>query len=330
MKILSIIIPIYNMEKYLPECLASLNRQGFGDDVEVLLVDDGSKDSSLQICKDAANSYSYYQIIHQENQGVASARNTGLFNSKGKYIAWVDPDDYITDDWWNTIKEEVIKNPEMIYFDMYSLNGEILKEINYGQVSKVIDYKELCEEFALNNILSHLWSKIFLRTLFEEKFSNRYSFCEDYALIHYLVWKVNTCRYIHKPLYVYRQRETSITHDRSKLLDNYRLGICLSKKRYKFFRKKNIQVSYDGVYLAMINYCYEYKRHYGENVYIHQKRFFKMCIGVLRKKFGQIIKSNNLLIKQKIKVIIAVVGLIWFVVFIKKLYITLRKYTEER
>ena len=102
--LLSIIMPIYNMEQYLPECLASLDKQGFGDEVEILLVDDGSTDRSLKICKNAAVNNACYKVVHQENAGVAAARNTGLAHAVGKYIAWVDPDDYVLDDYYAEIR----------------------------------------------------------------------------------------------------------------------------------------------------------------------------------------------------------------------------------
>lgn len=311
MKLLSIIIPIYNMEKYLPECLSSLNRQGFDESVEIILVDDGSEDNSLQLCKNAADLYGFYKIIHQDNKGVASARNTGLMNAKGKYIAWVDPDDYITDDWWIVIKKELIKNPEMIYFDMYLLCDNKLQEVNYDKKSRNINHRELCVELSLDQRLqSHLWSKIILRDYFDRFFSNKYSYCEDFALLHYIVCKVNVCQYVHKPLYVYRQLENSIVHNNAALLNNYLVEIKLCKMRFRFFYKMNIDVPYDGVWNTMLAYCFEYAKHSSDYCYIQQKEINSVCTNILRHNIFKIISSKYFTFKHKIRFVIAALGCI--------------------
>lgn len=93
---LSIIIPIYNVENYLDECISSLYCQGLDkSEFEVILVDDGSKDSSLEIARKWARNYSNIKVLHQENQGQAAARNLGLEVAKGKYLMFVDSDDFL-------------------------------------------------------------------------------------------------------------------------------------------------------------------------------------------------------------------------------------------
>lgn len=95
---ISIIIPIYNAEKTLNRCLDSIKQQIFND-FEVLLIDDGSKDSSLTICKSYASKDSRFRVFEKENGGASSARNIGLNNAKGEYIAFCDSDDYVEPDW---------------------------------------------------------------------------------------------------------------------------------------------------------------------------------------------------------------------------------------
>ena len=90
----SIIVPVYNVEKYLRRCIDSILRQTLTD-IEVILVDDGSFDSSGKICEEYARKDSGLRVIHQKNAGVAVARNTGLDIASGDYIAFVDSDDYI-------------------------------------------------------------------------------------------------------------------------------------------------------------------------------------------------------------------------------------------
>ena len=94
----SVIVPVYNAEKTLRRCLDSILRQTFSD-YEVILVDDGSKDSSLDICKSYCAKDKRFSVLHQENSGVSKARNRGLDSAKGNYICFVDSDDTITSDY---------------------------------------------------------------------------------------------------------------------------------------------------------------------------------------------------------------------------------------
>ena len=94
MEKISIVVPIYNVEKYVKKCIESLIKQTYKN-IEIILVDDGSTDSSAEIIDEYANKDSRIIAIHQKNKGVSSARNTGLKAARGEYIGFVDPDDYV-------------------------------------------------------------------------------------------------------------------------------------------------------------------------------------------------------------------------------------------
>ena len=96
---ISIGVPFHNVEEYLPQCLDSILRQTFTD-FEVIMVDDGSTDGSFEICQKYASKDSRFKLIHQENGGVAKARNNCLRHMTGDFIAWVDSDDWIEDDYF--------------------------------------------------------------------------------------------------------------------------------------------------------------------------------------------------------------------------------------
>ena len=128
--LLSIIIPIYNVEDYIKECLDSISKQKTKNEVEIICIDDGSTDKSGIICDEYAELDKRFRVIHQENKGVSYTRNLGVEMSKGKYLAWIDPDDYIDKDWWISIKYLINKNIDMIFFD-YS----ILKNKKYYHFS---------------------------------------------------------------------------------------------------------------------------------------------------------------------------------------------------
>lgn len=104
--VLSIIVPVYNVEKYLKTCINSLLEQKL-DAYEIILVDDGSTDSSGGICDEYAKKHEKIQVIHKKNGGLSSARNTGIENAVGKYIGFVDSDDYIMPEMYKNLIEKV-------------------------------------------------------------------------------------------------------------------------------------------------------------------------------------------------------------------------------
>ena len=99
---ISIIIPVFNVEQYLKQCLDSIVSQDCSS-IEVILIDDGSTDGSATLCKDYANTYNYIKFLHKENGGVSSARNMGLQHAKGEYVAFIDSDDYVTPDYLESL-----------------------------------------------------------------------------------------------------------------------------------------------------------------------------------------------------------------------------------
>ncbi|MGN0634738.1 MAG: glycosyltransferase family 2 protein [Acutalibacteraceae bacterium] len=163
----SLIIPIYNAEKYLQPCLDSVAAQTIFSQTQVLLVDDGSVDSSGQICDAFAKEHSNVFVIHKENGGVSAARNTGIEQSCGKYIAFADADDLLM--------------PEMLEQLVDAVQGDGVHlsfcEFQYG---KPDDYERMCYPFTpnvrletreiaeflmKNETLNALWNKLFLREI---------------------------------------------------------------------------------------------------------------------------------------------------------------------
>ena len=108
MSMISVIVPVYKTEKFLSDCIKSILNQTYHD-LEVILVNDGSPDSSGQICEEYAKKDSRIKVIHQENAGVASARNTGLNLAAGEYITFVDSDDYICPQMYEEMTEVQMK-----------------------------------------------------------------------------------------------------------------------------------------------------------------------------------------------------------------------------
>lgn len=143
---ISIIIPIYNVEKYLQRCLNSVLEQKY-QDWEAILVDDGSKDDSGKIADEYALRYANIRVIHQNNAGLSVARNEGLNQSTGKYVMFLDSDDYLIEDRLNEIVQEIEDGLDVLYYDInriYNGNSTRFSKLNVANcgISSGLSYLE--------------------------------------------------------------------------------------------------------------------------------------------------------------------------------------------
>ena len=135
----SVIVPVYNAEEYLKRCVDSLRNQTL-EDIEIILVDDSSTDSSLEICKDFSGKDSRIKVIHKENEGAGMARNAALRVATGKYIGFVDSDDFVEPDMFKSLFEKAEENESdlvmsgVMFVDgnMFSQKGD--KELKRGRL----------------------------------------------------------------------------------------------------------------------------------------------------------------------------------------------------
>lgn len=215
----SIILPIYNVEKYLSACIESILSQTYKD-YEIILVDDGSKDSSGKICNEYADKYDFVKVIHKTNGGLSDARNVGLKQATGEYVFFIDSDDYLID---NRVLERFEKatqsNPDVVafgsikWFESTNSLGSYSGNLQVCTQSKVPSeiYCELIDRDAYSN---SAWSKIIKRSLLVD---NNIKFekgllGEDNDWYYKVVSHIGSLELMNEPLYVYRQREGSITH----------------------------------------------------------------------------------------------------------------------
>ena len=235
--LISIIVPIYNVENYLSRCLDSILAQEYKD-LEILLVDDGSMDESGKICDAYAEKDSRFAVIHKKNGGLSDARNEGLKLAKGKYVSFVDSDDYIHPSFTRRLKEamdrtgchiakcdilEVTRQEEPFPLPLpeYSIYGsekylEIIDRISGG--------------FSVCN-------KMFRKSLFDDIRFPVGKLHEDVAVIYKLMDRAGNIVSIDQPMYYYFCNENSITKSRIKpaRLDDleFRMDLyeyCLKKK----------------------------------------------------------------------------------------------------
>ena len=204
----SLIIPVYQVKDYLVECLESVFCQ-IPADVQVILVDDGSTDGSGEICDQYAQKYPQIEVLHQRNQGVAAARNAGLAVATGEYLLWVDPDDWVSENWYRTIKSAVARmQPDILVFDYDEIENENVRPKKYGRDKGFIDKEEFLNDVTRDiRMNSSLWNKVIRRPLFDGiTFDEKLRCLEDYAILHKVIMKSDSIAYIPLLLYHYRIR----------------------------------------------------------------------------------------------------------------------------
>lgn len=214
---ISIIVPVYNCEKYISNCINSILEQSFKD-FELILVDDGSSDRSFEICESFAKKDNRVRAIHQPNSGVSRARNRGLDEAKGEYIGFVDGDDCVDKEMYKRLYKNLADNNADIsicgivnYFLKKNGTTEKVRQ------SQVDGFWIFSGEQALKEALqSRLYSvnpvnKLFKKELFDKLRYPEGKISEDAFLIPVVISKAGKVVYDSKPMYYYLRRENSIT-----------------------------------------------------------------------------------------------------------------------
>ncbi|MFJ6971843.1 MAG: glycosyltransferase family 2 protein [Limosilactobacillus mucosae] len=226
----SMIVPAYNAEKYLDDCIESVLGQQ-RDDVELIIVNDGSTDNTYDICK----KYSNVVFINKKNTGSMDSYITGIKKSKGEYIGFIDSDDCIESDYFSTLDKAIAfdKSVDIVMFDYnrYSTLGKRKNKVNdipYGRLSGALldelkkDYFSIYEKFSF-----YRWNKIYKNSLIKESVDEidfRATYFEDLYIGMLTLLKSTNILYIDNCLYNYRLRKSSVTHSVSlKVFSDNRL-----------------------------------------------------------------------------------------------------------
>ena len=258
---ISVIVPVYNVENYLRECLESLLAQTFTD-MEIILVNDGSTDCSCEICDEYSKKYFNVLAVHKESGGAASARNYGITFAKGSYISFVDSDDIVAKDFLESLYNNIIKYNIDIAACGYChyFNQGIIKEINFQGIRKL--YLGLEAQKYLN-ILGYYdvsaCNKLFKKDLFSELKFPEGKKSEDWFIMYKLIEKSGGIFYDSDTKYFYRQRLGSVTKSSTINFNDIEAAkeICeyYSKHNYEEVLPYAIQslvFTYIGVYNTLL------------------------------------------------------------------------------
>lgn len=311
--LVSVIIPVYNAEQYLDRCISSVANQTYKN-IEIIIVNDGSKDNSLNICKSWKEKDKRIVFINKEsNTGASDSRNIGLDNAKGKYVSFVDSDDFAE----QSMIEELVNNIEQTGSDISMceinfINGTDKRASSRNYQSSMDKYTFL-RKITESNKCNMLWDKLFIREIIGvNRFDVNSRIGEDEAFLCEYVDKISKVSYINKPLYNYNvSNPNSITRGDSRL---YITGIKSHYAINKILENNCIEERYKLQANSVCNLV-KHKSKLGKNYdYSEYEKIVKEYIdnGLLHKVKG---------IKNKAKVYLAY--------YFKGLYLMLVKFDKK-
>ena len=212
--LVSVVIPVYNVQEYIEKCINSLINQTYSN-IELILVDDGSIDNSGNICDNWSNKDSRIKVIHKENGGLSSARNEGLKYVNGQYVMFVDSDDYIST---NAIKEMISviqsKNADIVISNRIHFYDDGTEIVKYKQLNDIfiMNSEQAIKEMNYNRCFDmSAHCKLYKSSLFKNIKFPIGKLSEDMFVMYKIFDKADIIIYFPKPLYYYYQRSGSIS-----------------------------------------------------------------------------------------------------------------------
>lgn len=291
--LITIIVPIYKVEKYLEKCIDSILNQSYKN-LEIILVDDGSPDNCPQICDEYAKKDDRIIVIHQKNGGLSNARNSALDIAKGEYIGFVDSDDYIAKDMYETLYKAIKdNNAQMSICDFYNINekGDYVENERQAEIEeniKIFNKREAIKEMLIDkNIRGYVWTKLFKKECFKQlRFPDGKNY-EDVAISIKCFEKADKIVYINKKEYYYLHRDDGIDHTKTE--KNVNDAIQIAYERYKYVKERYPEMKQYNVYALIVRLLSTYrhvKRMNYMNLYYCQE--YLDIIEELKKEFWEV------------------------------------------
>jgi glycosyltransferase involved in cell wall biosynthesis len=261
--LISIIVPVYNVEKYLRKCVGTLAGQTYKN-IEIILVDDGSTDACPAICDETAEADARIKVLHTANGGQSAARNMGIEVSKGNYITFVDGDDYVTAGYVLHLYELMEERRADISITNYRLRRDDGEEINEEKINNeeerpscvlFMDRHEALETFLYRQHFMQLpGGKLFRRSLFDDIEFPEGKVAEDLGIFYKLLDRAELVAYSSAVDYIYVQRLTSTMHAQGDRVENDALIFLEEMTRY-------IISKYPDLREAIAYYCFFFSFH---------------------------------------------------------------------
>ena len=246
MPFVSLIIPVYNAEKYLRRCLNSAMQQTF-EDMEIILVNDGSEDASLEICREYEKMDCRFHVIDKENTGVSDSRNRAILEARGTYLQFMDSDDWLTPDATESFIYAAQKyDCDLVIADFYRVDKAVFTEKQHIRERGLLT-REMYAEYMMQDPADFyygvLWNKLYRRSIIEEhqlRMEPELQWCEDF------LFNLNFIRYaerftaIQMPIYYYMKRKGSLVSTDWKKANSLLLKFHLLKDYKELYQSMNL------------------------------------------------------------------------------------------
>jgi len=251
-ELISIIVPIYNVEKYLSECIESLINQTYKN-IEIILVDDGSQDNCGKICDEYAKKDNRIIVIHKKNGGLSDARNKGIEIAKGEYLIFVDSDDFVSNRFVEKLYQMILENNcEIAICDYLQFENEIPKDENIQVEVEILSNIEVLDRVYDENVKMIIaCNKLYKKELFN---TIRYPYGkvnEDQFTTYKIIYKANKIAISNEKLYYYRFNSNSIMGSK---FNEKRLHILEAlEERMQFYKGKSLDELYKKTEISYLD-----------------------------------------------------------------------------
>ena len=246
MPFVSLIIPIYNAEKYLRRCLDSAMQQTF-QDMEIIVVNDGSEDGSLDICREYEKMDSRFHIIDKENTGVSDSRNRAIDVAQGEYLQFLDSDDWITPDATESLVYAARKyDCDLVIADFYRVDGAVFTEKQHIRERGLLtreQYAEYMMQDPADFYYGVLWNKLYRRSIIDEqqiRMNLELRWCEDFLFNLRFIRYARRFTAIQTPIYYYMKRKGSLVSTDWKKANAVLLKFQLLKEYKELYQSMNL------------------------------------------------------------------------------------------
>lgn len=298
----SIIVPVYNAQKYIIECIESILNQTYKE-IELILVNDGSKDESLKICKEYQDKDARVKVIDKENEGVSIARNVGIKEAQGQYIAFVDSDDILIPEAIEILVDKINKYPDVTFVvtipKMIFPDGRIVLPIKQDKDEEIYEQEMYRKLLYLEKTNVACWGK-----LFRSEHIKKYSFPEhkvneDFYMLYQMTKVKLKVLSIKNNIYNYMIRDNSLSSIHSSRKDAVENALeCMQ------YEEMNEGLKAESQSLFFIQSDYYFDKIQSENRKKENRLFLSIIKKNLRQRMADIISNEYLYGKQKIRLLI--------------------------
>lgn len=279
MQLISVIVPVYNVEEYLERCVNSLLNQSYKD-IEILLVDDGSTDKSGGICEAYRRQDSRVRVFHKKNGGLSDARNFGIEKAKGEYLTFVDSDDYVSPNYLQSLHEMLIQKEADISMCSYMKTKENTVEcydkVNASEIVLLKNEETLEKMLYRNGVDSYSWGKLYKKELFDDIEFPVGKLFEDVWIMHRIYDRANLVAFNPARLYFYFQRQGSIVNSQfsTRKMDQ----VFASEEVLRFIKSKYPKLTNAAISKLFIASIDIFRRIPGKDRYKKEKKYLKAII----------------------------------------------------